>query len=62
MAKKNDQPKIKLVTVSYNNDREQFDRFIGCLLTDYLNEGQDSMPKAEGDASVQKVEIDDKTA
>ena len=62
MAKKNDIPKINLVTVGYNGDREQFDRFIESMINDYLKAGQDSLPNIEGEASVQKVEIDDKTA
>ena len=62
MAKKNDQPKINLVTVGYNGDRAQFDKFIESMLLAYLNEGQDSLPKIAGEASVQKVEKDDKTA
>ena len=62
MAKKNDMPKINLVTVGYNGDREQFDRFIESMITDYLKAGQDSLPNIEGEASVQKVENDDKSA
>ena len=62
MAKKNDQPKINLVTVGYNGDRVQFDKFIESMLSAYLNEGQDTLPKIAGEASVQKVEKDDKTA
>lgn len=62
MAKKNNKPKISLVNINYNGDRERFDRFIESIIGGYLLKLQDSMPKIAESSSVQKVEKDDKTA
>lgn len=60
MPRKTELPKINMVIVSYNGNKRQFDRFMESLIYKYLD--SDSMPNIEDEASVQKVEITDKTA
>ena len=60
MPRKAEIPKINSTVVTYNGNSGQFDRFIEALITEFLE--QDSMPNVEGDGSVQKVEISEKTA
>lgn len=63
MPRKSETPKIKMVTVTYNGDREQFDKFMEAVICGYLNSGEvGSMPKIAHQTSVKKVEIFDETA
>ena len=60
MSKKIEVPKIKTVTVQYNGNSKEFDRFMESMIHEFLNSC--SIAKAEQDDSVGNVEKNEKTA
>lgn len=60
MARKNEIPKINMVTVTYNGNRNQFDTFIESMIHDYLNSY--NMPRCSDSDFIDKIEFVDKTA
>ena len=60
MARKIEVPKIKTVTVQYNGNNKEFDRFMESVIHEYLNSC--SIANAEQDDSVAIVEKTEKSA
>lgn len=60
MARKVEVPKIKTVTVQYNGNGKEFDRFIESMIHEYLNSC--SIANAQQDDSVANVEKTEKSA
>lgn len=60
MARKKEIPKINMVTVAYNGNRNQFDTFMESMIHNYLN--SDNMTRCSDSDFIDKVEFVDKTA
>ena len=60
MARKIEVPKIKTVTVQYNGNSKEFDRFMESMIHEFLNSC--SIANTEQDDSVGKVERTEKSA
>ena len=60
MARNKEMPKIGNIIAIFNGNSRKFDSFMEALIKEYLE--QDSIHKTTEETSVQKVEIDNKTA
>lgn len=60
MARKVEVPKINTVTIQYNGNNKEFDRFVESMIHEYLNSC--SIANAEQDHSVGNVEKTQKSA
>ncbi|MBQ6945974.1 MAG: hypothetical protein IJN43_16880 [Ruminococcus sp.] len=60
MARKVEVPKINTVTVQYNGNSKEFDRFMESMIHEFLNSC--SIANTEQDDSVGKVERTEKSA